>query len=30
MLDVKFLSVTNKIHEYKKEEIKTRRRKQNI
>jgi hypothetical protein len=30
MFDVKFLSVTNKIHENKKEEIETRRRKQSI
>ena len=30
MFGVKFLSVTNKIHEYQKEEIESRRRKQSI
>ena len=30
MFDVKFLSSTNKIHEYKKEEMETRIRKQSI
>jgi hypothetical protein len=30
MFDVKFLSVTNRIHEYEKEEIETRKRKQSI
>jgi len=30
MFDVKFLSVTNKIHAYEKEEIETKKRKQSI